>query len=74
MANEHFESTSDEIILIDYIIAYEDGDLDEYDTCILFQELVNTGQAWTLQGHYGRTATALLDAGLIQPAFLSEEV
>ena len=69
MPSEHFESTSDEIILTDYIIAYEDGGLDEYDTCILFQYLVNTGLAWTLQGHYGRTAKDLLDAGSIQPAF-----
>lgn len=51
---------------IDAIIAYEAGELDEDETIDLFQELVNTGAAWQLQGHYGRTAAALIDAGLIE--------
>jgi hypothetical protein len=51
--------------VIDQIIAYEDGELDEDETLDLFQTLVNTGAAWTLQGHYGRTAAALIEQGLI---------
>jgi len=51
--------------IVDKIIAYEQGDLNEEETIALFQELVNDGTAWTLQGHYGRTAQALLDADLI---------
>jgi hypothetical protein len=47
------------------IIAYEQGELDDDDTIDLFQYLVNTGLTWTLQGHYGRNAHAMLDAGLI---------
>jgi len=47
------------------IIAYEQGDLDEAGSLELFQELVNNGMAWTLQGHYGRTAAALIEAGHI---------
>ncbi len=49
---------------IDKIIAYENGQLDEEETIELFQGLIDSGAAWTLQGHYGRTAAALIDAGL----------
>jgi hypothetical protein len=30
----------------------------------MFQRLINSGIAWQLQGHYGRTAMRLLDKGL----------
>lgn len=47
------------------IIAYEQGDLSDKETVELFQNLVDTGLAWSLQGHYGRTATALIEQGLV---------
>ena len=50
---------------VDDIIAYENGELDEEATVALFQRLVDSGLAWRLQGSYGRTAAALIDAGLV---------
>lgn len=49
--------------LTEAIIAYENCELDEGETVELFQRLIDNGMAWTLQGHYGRTAVALIEAG-----------
>jgi len=51
--------------MVNDIIAYENGEMNEEEVISLFQELVDTGMVWVLQGHYGRTAQALLDAGEI---------
>ena len=47
------------------IIAFEQGDLTQEDTIILFQHLVDNGHAWSLQGMYGRTAAHLIQAGYV---------
>lgn len=48
-----------------FVIAYENGDLDKVDIIKGFQELVNSGLAWKLQGHYGRTANELIRIGVV---------
>jgi hypothetical protein len=52
-------------MMIDSIIAYENGDLSPAGVLRLFAHLIQSGQAWTLQGHYGRQAEAFIDFGLI---------
>jgi len=49
--------------MINQVIAYEQGELDEEGIIDLFQELINSGLAWEMQGSYGRTAKALINAG-----------
>jgi len=51
--------------MINKIIAYESGELNERETIELFSELVKNGMAWSLQGHYGRTAASLIEAGIL---------
>lgn len=46
---------------IDYIMSYEDGSIDDRGVLELFSHLIKNGMAWTLQGHYGRTASHLID-------------
>lgn len=48
------------------IVDYENGELDDDETIDLFQFLVDKGIAWALQGSYGRTASALIEAGLVE--------
>ena len=50
-----------EFDLLSYIMDYESGNMGIERTLELFSHLIKTGQAWTLQGHYGRTATALIE-------------
>lgn len=52
--------------MVEQIIRYENGEMTEEEVITFFQGLVNTGLAWSLQGHYGRTAQALIEDGLIE--------
>jgi hypothetical protein len=53
----------EDVDITSMIIDYEYGLLDQDDTIMLFQKLIDTGVAWQLQGSYGRTAAALIEAG-----------
>ena len=49
--------------LLDEMMAWEEGKLDQSETVSLFQKLVDNGMAWTLQGMYGREANRLIQNG-----------
>lgn len=48
---------------VDDIIRYENGEMTEEETIEFFQGMIDSGEVWHLQGHYGRTAMALIHAG-----------
>lgn len=50
---------------VDDVIRYEQGEMDVEETIVFFGKLVESGMAWTLQGHYGRTAASLIEQGII---------
>lgn len=45
------------------LMQYEEGRMNPDEQVEFFQRLIDTGLAWTLQGHYGRTAMALVQDG-----------
>ena len=49
---------------IDQIIDFEEGNQSEAETIKMFQALIDSGEAWHLQGSYGRQAMELIEAGL----------
>lgn len=51
--------------LVDKIMAYEQGALDGANMVYLFAELVKNEMAWSLQGHYGRVASRLIEVGIL---------
>ena len=50
---------------IDLIIQYENGECNKEQTLELFSQLIKSGLAWKLQGHYGRTARSLIEQNFI---------
>ena len=52
---------------LDRMIAFENGELDGDKVVELFQELIDNGMVWQLQGFYGRTAKYLIDSGYCEP-------
>lgn len=53
--------------LVEKIQKYEEGNMPGDEMVIFFQELVNSGLVWNLQGHYGRMAELLIEHGDIEP-------
>jgi hypothetical protein len=51
--------------IVDLIIAFESGEMTTEEQIKLFSTLIKSGMAWSLQGIYGKTASYLIDAGLI---------
>ena len=52
--------------IVGFCIDWEAGRLTDEQTAEGFQHLLDSNVVWQLQGCYGRTARALLDAGLIK--------
>jgi hypothetical protein len=49
--------------MIDQLIDYQEGTLDETETIELFQGLIDSGMAWRLEGHIGRQAMGMIEDG-----------
>jgi len=45
------------------LIDYEEGLLPEDDTIAMVQALIDSGDAWKLQGSYGRMAMGMIESG-----------
>jgi hypothetical protein len=50
---------------VDNIIRFENGEMTDDEIIAFFQNLLDTGLLYSLQGYYHRTARQLIDAGLI---------
>lgn len=45
------------------IMAWENGEMSPEEEIIFFQDMINSGVVWQLQGGYGRRATQLINDG-----------
>ena len=49
--------------VVDKIMEYDSGEMNYEETVDFFQELIDSGLAWQLQGSYGRQAVAFINSG-----------
>jgi hypothetical protein len=78
MADAQSLSTVDPVIVnhqvaqpfnvFDFCMDWEDGSLCDDEEAFGFQQLINSGLCWQLQGCYGRRAMYLIGAGVCVPA------
>jgi hypothetical protein len=61
-------ATNSQFDLVSFVMDYESGELGDDAIVEGFQHMIDNGSAWQLQGHYGRTAHALIENGLCTPA------
>lgn len=52
---------------VGFIMEFEAGELDHDQIVEGFQELINSGLVWQLQGSYGRAAARLIEDGYCNP-------
>ena len=52
---------------LDLLIKFETEHMSSSEVIELFSELIKTGDAWKLQGIYGRTANGFIEAEFIAP-------
>lgn len=60
--------TVEKFDIVDFVMGFEDGSLDEPSIVEGFQYMINSGLVWCLQGFYGRTATNLIEEGICKTA------
>jgi energy-converting hydrogenase A subunit M len=58
--------------VVNQIMAYEQGDMDDEEVIDFFQTLLDTRIIYSLQGSYQRQAHALLEAGYIERTHLND--
>jgi hypothetical protein len=57
---------------LDKILAFEQGEMTEEEFVSFFQEMINDGSCWQLQGTYGRHAKNLIESGICIKGSTSE--
>ena len=62
---KHDEANQKELNIVGLMMSFEDGTISDDGFIKLFEHLIKTGMAWTLQGFYGRTAKAVIEKGFI---------
>lgn len=51
--------------LINDVLTYENGEMNEREVIIFFGTLIESGLAWQLQGSYGRQAMQFIKSGIL---------